>query len=66
MENVKNDTKKHHLYKKEVFSKTLVSVTQTEILHVESESQIDHHIRKIIVSNLIEMSDRNGTSSEDA
>ena len=50
LENVKNDTKNHHLYKKNFFSKTLVSVAQTEILHVESDSQIDTEKRLDVIT----------------
>ena len=65
--------KEPDVQEKAAFTETLVSRTQTEILHVESESQIDteKHLdatitsSKYIVSNLMEMSDSSGTDSDD-
>ena len=58
---------------KETSTQTLVSRTQTEILHAEPEFQIDTDeyfdaittSDKYIVSNLMEISDSSGTDSDD-
>ena len=70
----KNDKKKTSAVQgKETSTQTSVSGTHTEILHAESESQIDIDncldaiatSDKYIVSNLTEMSESSGTDSDD-
>ena len=73
MENIKRYKKAPAVQEKEAFTDYLVSGTQTEILHVKSEPQIDtdktfgyHHlIRQIYCLNLNRMSDSTDTDSDD-
>ena len=73
MENVQNDTKKHLQYKKETYTQLLVLMTQTEILHIKLDSQIDtdecldaiNTSGRYIISDLMKMRDSSGTDSDD-